>query len=818
MTWSIVRMRIVAGASRSVCACAMWRVRVEVCTHAQFDAPACWRNSARLVFVMAAQIDCEFLVKKARDLVTDDPWAAKAWLITARTLYPTDFGIQYEMYTIERNAERTASAGRILYDMFVNFPDQPMVWREINVITAALRNDVQDKQTQFLRGLFETLPGRIQCEMLLKATEQCFNTLERAEMLLLLLRRFPESVVQHGVSLGETLLEAESMDDQDSPVNCFRKLFVCDVLPLIINNPEVRLPPNLLYQYLHKAAEFYIGYVTRSPSLENQHQGSQDNADLKSPTKRSTQKYIIEGLTEKSSMIMQPWDRLFEILSIVAMRCEWQMDKANRSCGEILHRMKDLCRYINNFDDEGHRKYKHQVVYSTLLVFFKNAFQYVGSIQPSLFQAPSPSSNQVPLILLDDLSNVYGDVDIDRSKHIHKRRKLGDGREKTLSSDDEECSGKVRNRHIIVNKVELPNSIDVLESFKVARESWELLHSQEALEKEFNRICICWKTETWLWLRIFITDMIIYQATNFPLQPLQPCLPVPHRTFQPQMSLQLTWTFTPSINLRPRSQAKEKKGQYRKAINSLHQLGALQGTQQHVMIQGTLEQQRALIQMAACHFALGEYRMTCDKVLDVMCSVIPCTQDVVKVQEEIPKVKPRFRKGSDLKLLPCTSKTMMPYCLQLMLACFKLRAFTDMRDDLALGHVIVLLQLDWPRGENLFLKAVDKICQQGSFQYENFFNYVTNIDMLEEFAYLRTTEGGKIHLELLPNQGILIKNSSPPVGVLPQEFKLQPSSQTADRHHTITRGITKGVKEDFRLAMERQVSRCAENLMGKDLS
>ncbi|XP_072112270.1 integrator complex subunit 10 isoform X2 [Mobula birostris] len=690
---------------------------------------------------MAAQIDCEFLVKKARDLVTDDPWAAKAWLITARTLYPTDFGIQYEMYMIERNAERTASAGRILYDMFVNFPDQPMVWREISVITAALRNDAQDKQTQFLRGLFETLPGRVQCEMLLKATEQCFNTLERAEMLLLLLRRFPESVVQHGVSLGETLLEAENMDDQESPVNCFRKLFVCDVLPLIINNPEVRLPSNLLYQYLHKAAEFYIGYVTRSPSLESQHQGTQDTADLKSPTKRNTQKYIIEGLTEKSSMIVEPWDRLFEILSIVAMRCEWQMDKANRSCGEVLHRMKDLCRYINNFDDEGHRKYKHQVVYSTLLVFFKNAFQYVASIQPSLFQAPSPSSNQVPLILLDDLSNIYGDVEIERSKHIHKRRKLGDGREKTLSSDDEECSGKVRNRHILVNKIELPNSIDVLESFKIARESWELLHSQEALEKEVTRICISWKTETWLWLRIFITDMIIYQ------------------------------------------------GQYRKAINSLHQLGALQGVQQHVVSQGTLEQQRALIQMAACHFALGEYRMTCDKVLDVMCSVVPCAQDVVKVQEEIPKVKPRFRRGLDLKLLPCTSKTMMPYCLQLMLACFKLRAFTDIRDDLALGHVIVLLQLDWPRGENLFLKAVDKICQQGSFQYENFFNYITNIDMLEEFAYLRTAEGGKIHLELLPNQGLLIK------------------------HHTITRGITKGVKEDFRLAMERQVSRCGENLM-----
>lgn len=49
-------------------------------------------------------------------------------------------------------------------------------------------------------GVFETLPGPVQCKMLLKATEQCFNTLEKAEMLLLLLKRFPESVVQHGVS------------------------------------------------------------------------------------------------------------------------------------------------------------------------------------------------------------------------------------------------------------------------------------------------------------------------------------------------------------------------------------------------------------------------------------------------------------------------------------------------------------------------------------------------------------------------------------------------------------------------------------------
>uniref|UniRef100_A0ACB8FTM3 Integrator complex subunit 10 n=1 Tax=Sphaerodactylus townsendi TaxID=933632 RepID=A0ACB8FTM3_9SAUR len=403
---------------------------------------ACAAAAGGGVGEMSAQGDCEFLVQRARELVPEDLWAAKAWLITARSLYPADFNIQYEMYTIERNAERTSSAGRLLYDIFVNFPDQPVVWREISLITSALRNDSQDKQTQFLRDLFETLPGRIQCEMLLKATEQCFNTLERAEMLLLLLRRFPESVVQHGVGLGESLLEAENIEDQESPVNCYRKLFVCDVLPLVINNPDVRLPAALLYKYLNKAAEFYINYVTRSTQLESQYQGAQDTPDLLSPSKRSSQK----------------------------------------SFGDILLKMKDVCRYLGNYDNEAHTKYKTQVIYSTMLVFFKSAFQYVSSIQPSLFQGPN-AANQVPLVLLEDVSNVYGDTDVDRSKHVHKKRKLAEGREKTMSSDDEDSSGKGRNRPITIHAAELPNSVEVLESFRLARESWELLHSLEMLDK-----------------------------------------------------------------------------------------------------------------------------------------------------------------------------------------------------------------------------------------------------------------------------------------------------------------------------------------------
>lgn len=48
---------------------------------------------------------------------------------------------------------------------------------------------------------------------------------------------------------------------------------MCDVLPLILNNPEMRLPVSLLYKYMHKAAEFYICYVTKEPSADGQIQG-----------------------------------------------------------------------------------------------------------------------------------------------------------------------------------------------------------------------------------------------------------------------------------------------------------------------------------------------------------------------------------------------------------------------------------------------------------------------------------------------------------------------------------------------------------------
>lgn len=61
---------------------------------------------------MSAQGDCEFLVQRARELVPQDLWAAKAWLITARSLYPADFNIQVSQTrpVLTRGRERLAES------------------------------------------------------------------------------------------------------------------------------------------------------------------------------------------------------------------------------------------------------------------------------------------------------------------------------------------------------------------------------------------------------------------------------------------------------------------------------------------------------------------------------------------------------------------------------------------------------------------------------------------------------------------------------------------------------------------------------------
>lgn len=58
--------------------------------------------------------------------------------------------------------------------------------------------------------------------------------------------------------------------------------------------------------------------------------GPQEGGGIKSPGKGRGQRGMIDGLTEKSSLVVEPWEKLLEIVGSVGLRCEWQGEKGTR--------------------------------------------------------------------------------------------------------------------------------------------------------------------------------------------------------------------------------------------------------------------------------------------------------------------------------------------------------------------------------------------------------------------------------------------------------------------------------------------------------
>lgn len=51
---------------------------------------------------------------------------------------------------------------------------------------------------------------------------------------------------------------------------------------------------------------------------------------LKSPGRGRGQRYVIDGLSEKSSVVTEPWERLLEMVGVVGSLCDWQGEKEIR--------------------------------------------------------------------------------------------------------------------------------------------------------------------------------------------------------------------------------------------------------------------------------------------------------------------------------------------------------------------------------------------------------------------------------------------------------------------------------------------------------
>ena len=91
--------------------------------------------------------------------------------------------------------------------------------------------------------------------------ERADDTSEHCRLMLVLLSRFPAAIDLHGKKLVDTLLTAEKHSHYQSPVNCFRKLLVVDLLPILLSSKTVDIAQKQLYRLILKSIEFYLNWL-----------------------------------------------------------------------------------------------------------------------------------------------------------------------------------------------------------------------------------------------------------------------------------------------------------------------------------------------------------------------------------------------------------------------------------------------------------------------------------------------------------------------------------------------------------------------------
>jgi len=124
----------------------------------------------------------------------------------------------------------------------------------------------------------------VQHQLLLAMANRTEDTLEHSRLMLVLLSKFPQSIDIHGVryyltlelqkltyyflqkKLVDTLLNAEKHGSHQNPVNCFRKLLIVDLLPILLDSKTSDIPQKTLHRLILKSIEFYVSWLSHGSS------------------------------------------------------------------------------------------------------------------------------------------------------------------------------------------------------------------------------------------------------------------------------------------------------------------------------------------------------------------------------------------------------------------------------------------------------------------------------------------------------------------------------------------------------------------------
>ncbi|XP_031637409.1 integrator complex subunit 10 [Contarinia nasturtii] len=371
--------------------------------------------------------DENYFIKKAKLAEETDPFTAKAWILTAKSLSPNNFDVQFEVYKQEKAAKNYAEAAKCFSYIMLTFQNQPpeLLRREIIQLTTALRAPETEKnpkkEEDFYVEMFQHISLEVQNRILLSLKRDSDNSLDYCQFVLLLMKKFPQMLNVNLPHLLEALVQNTSSGNQK---NCI-KMLLFEVVPIIIQKPPSDLSASLVHRILTLGLEFYTSQIFLLLPAE-----FSDTVNLTPPI---------------------CWSRIFEIVDVCGRILKWEpFLPYNSSWSKDVYWQK--LYHIVSLSSTRPSENKQILFYGTCL-FIVSLHDYINSMKQKV------DDNEIRYILIE-----------------------------TMREENEPpIKPPYREPNIITNP-RCDKEVAIL--FRTAVQCWQLLQSNEILQIDFKQLLL----------------------------------------------------------------------------------------------------------------------------------------------------------------------------------------------------------------------------------------------------------------------------------------------------------------------------------------
>ncbi|CAG0886595.1 unnamed protein product [Darwinula stevensoni] len=571
-----------------------------------------------------AQSDEEYVILLARKYKNTDFHAWKSMLKTA-----------LEAYHFEKQQRNAKDAAAYLEKLFNDFNSESALWTELNGMIDALQEreeensgkvephegNIEEGQASFLREIFQSLPEEIQEQIITVSASKTQEPMQHCQMKLVLIQKFPNAIGRHACALIDELTTSEKKQYAGTVLNIYRKITVCDVLPLVAKSPHFALPKSESMKLLRHAIEFYVVYMS------------------------SPQPLILGA--GKDCSIGEPLKELVNIFEAMGKVCKKDLRKISGRNKEDLWVLLKTQR-----EKQSGKGGSIELAYCLLMLLIICLLEYNQVIE---------SSPDGRLVLVEAFPK-------------------GTGSEKKKGKKLDMSSPFISVRHSDKAQVSA-----LKQSFTIALQCYQTLMNEPHLEREYHRIWRDIHGDSWPFFQSFISDYYLH-------------------------------------------------------------IGDFQGATSHLASLKSKKHFHIDLQLASCYCALGD-------VLEAYKTLMALLKVLIGIPSQPYSHDPDLEHGLSshvrhVRFVPCNRPVILHYTCTMLIYTLKERALqTGIEDDLLVGHLMVLLQYDWPEHEEYFTKALRKVQGQRQFSYPLFLKYIYEPDILADFDHLVNDPDSRVQID-----------------------------------------------------------------------